>query len=116
MAVEALGLATLNCFSVFMAGIGGAMMWFDVAEPEDLRRTVAEGTVEFIGGEKVDEEAEKEVEGWIASAFGGQAVQRREEGGGDGILNGLGGERLKQGVLEELERTRNEHAKQEERK
>lgn len=78
LALEALGLATLNVFSFFMAGIGGAMMWFDVAEAEDLRRTVVEGTaVDAYGGE-VDEATEKEVQGWIAQAFGQGQEQARE--------------------------------------
>lgn len=94
LAIEALGLATVNVVSVFMAGIGGAMVWFDVAEPEDLRRSVVVGD-----GGVVDVETEREVEGWIAGAFGGG--QKAE-----GLA--LGGEGFRNGVMEKLDEVKRE--------
>ena len=99
MAIEALGLATLNVCAFFMAGVGGAMMWFDIAELEDLRGKVREGV--GSGGE-VDEETEKAVEGWIAGAFG------HEQDKAVGNESGFGSEALRQGVRGELEKMREE--------
>lgn len=119
LAIEALGLATLNVVSVFMVGIGGMMVWWDVAEPADLRRSVGEGG---LGGVvEVDEEVEREVEGWIAGAFGGGPGSGQQEGngneGGEGVVNGsigaLGGEAFRQGVLDKLEAIKKEKEGQE---
>jgi hypothetical protein len=101
LAIEALGLATLNVCSFFMAGIGGAMMWFDVAEMEDLRRSVGVAGDGSVYGGVVDEESEREVEGWIAGAFGGGG--QHQEGKHAEVLGAQG---LREAVLKELEKAK----------
>ena len=66
-AVQALGLATLNTFAFFMAGLGGAMKYFDFADVEDLR----EGYRSALGYDVHSGEsaADKEIEGWIADVL-----------------------------------------------
>jgi hypothetical protein len=69
-AVQALGLATLNTFAFFMAGLGGAMKYFDFADVEDLR----EGYRRALGYDVHSGEsaADKEIEGWIADVLSRQ--------------------------------------------
>lgn len=107
MAIEALGLATLNVVSIFMAGIGGAMMWFDVAEMEDLRMRVATEDGGGVEGNGLGGEADSEVEGWIAGAFGGGDVQKdvQQEREGDGSAHVASREEPRLSVLEEIERS-----------
>ena len=83
-AVQALGLATLNVFAFAMAGVGGVMKYFDIADLEDLR----EGYRRALGydvhaGESA---ADREIEGWIAD------VLARRDGTGS----------LREGVAEKI--------------
>lgn len=66
-AVQALGLATINTVSVFMAGIGAGFIYFDIADIEDLREKVRRGVgFDVYGGET---DADQEIEGWIAEVL-----------------------------------------------
>ena len=94
-AIQALGYATLNVFSVFMLGAGAAMTYFDVADLEDMR----EGLRKAAGYESDQaNKANEEIEGWIAETLArrdGQGnlrpgiaekvaeVQRQAEGKGE---------------------------------
>lgn len=92
-AVQALGYATLNVFSVAMLGIGGAMKYFDIADVEDMREVVRRQE-----GYSEDSEANREIEGWIAE------VLARKDGQGN----------LRESVVEkvaEIERKRKEDEK-----
>lgn len=83
-AIEALGLASLNVFSVAMATAGGLMTYFDVADLEDMRDKVRKGVgFDVYGGES---EADKELEDWVAD------VLSRKDGQGD----------FKEGIAEKL--------------
>jgi hypothetical protein len=64
IAVEALGLATLNVVSFGIMATGGLSWAFDVSSVEDLR-SMARRHVGLPGGE-ADEAAEKEIEEWFA--------------------------------------------------
>ncbi|CAK7233256.1 hypothetical protein SCUCBS95973_008533 [Sporothrix curviconia] len=68
MAVEALNLATLNVVSFFMMMAGGFSWALDVSSMDDLRAYAHRYTREpgAGGGAKTDEEAEREVEEWVA--------------------------------------------------
>jgi len=93
-AAEALGLATLNVFSIAMVAAGGLMTYFDIADIEDMRDTVRKGVgFDVYGGES---EADKEIEGWIAD------VLSRKDGEGD--LRGNIAEKLHE--LAEIEKKR----------
>lgn len=74
-AAEALFLATLGTFSVFMFGMGVGMKYFDIGDLEDLRDRVREGVgYDVYAG---DTEADKEIEQWMAE------VLARKDGVGD---------------------------------
>lgn len=74
-AAEALGLATLSVFSVFMAGTGVFMKLNNIGDVEDLRDWVRAGVgYDVYAG---DTEADKEIEQWMAE------VLSRKDGVGD---------------------------------
>jgi hypothetical protein len=97
-AAQALGLATLNVFAFAMAGIGGVMKYFDVADIEDLR----EGYRRALGYDVHSGEsaADKEIEGWIAD------VLARRDGTGN----------LREGVAEKILELELQRKKEEELK
>ncbi|CAK7245362.1 MAG: hypothetical protein STHCBS139747_006942 [Sporothrix thermara] len=68
MAVEALNLATLNVLSFFMMMAGGFSWALDVSSVDDIRALAQRYTREpgVGGGAKTDEEAERELEEWVA--------------------------------------------------
>ena len=68
-AAEALFLATLNVTSCAIMLGGGAMWALDISEVEDLRRKVRK-KMDVEGGEgKTPQEAEDDIEEWIAFAM-----------------------------------------------
>lgn len=67
IAVEALGLATLNVFGFGIMSTGGLSWAFDVSSVAELRG-MARKTL-GADGSKTDEEAEKEVEEWVAKVL-----------------------------------------------
>lgn len=67
VAVEALGLATLNVFSFGVMMTGGLMFAFDISNVEELRRK-ARGSLYGTNG-VVDDAAEQQVEEWIAEVL-----------------------------------------------
>lgn len=84
-AAEALGLATLSVFSVFMAATGLFMKWNNIGDVEDLRDWVRAGVgYDVYGGST---EADQEIEAWMAE------VLARKDGVGD----------LKTSVLEKMQ-------------
>lgn len=67
VAVEALGLATLNVFSFGVMMTGGLMYAFDISNVEDLRYKARRKLYGTNG--VVDEAAEQQVEDWIADVL-----------------------------------------------
>lgn len=67
VAVEALGLATLNVFSFGVMMTGGLMFAFDISNVEELRRKARRSLYGTNG--VVDEAAEQQVEEWIADVL-----------------------------------------------
>lgn len=67
VAVEALGLATLNVFSFGIMMTGGLMFAFDISNLEDLRRRARKQI--YGGNGVVDEAADQQVEEWIADVL-----------------------------------------------
>lgn len=66
-AAEALFLATLSTFSIFMTGTGAFMKIYDIADVEDLREFVKQGIgYDVYSGET---EADKEIETWFAEVL-----------------------------------------------
>lgn len=78
VAVEALGLATLNVFSFGVMLTGGLMFAFDISNLEDLRRKARRKLYGTNGA--VDKAAEEEVEEWIAEVL---SRRDRKEGEDD---------------------------------
>lgn len=95
-AIEALGLATMNTVSVFMAAIGAGFIYFDIGDIEDLRDKVRKGVgFDVYGGET---DADKEIEGWVAE------ILARKDGYGN----------IKEEIVDKLmDLERKEKAKQE---
>lgn len=62
------------------------MKYYDVADVEDLREFVRKGTGQDVFGGDRDEEAEKEIEGWMA-----EVLARKDGTGG-----------LKESIVEKL--------------
>ena len=91
-AAEALGLATMNVFSIAMAATGGLMTLFDIADIEDLRQVVSQRAGFNVYGGQADPEADKQIEGWVAETLSLKAGKE----GVLGKLQGLG-EHLEQG-------------------
>lgn len=85
VAVEALGLATLNVFSFGVMMTGGFMWAFDISNVEDLRRK-ARASLYGVDG-VVDQAAEQQVEEWIAEVLS-KKEKREKERGSDGKKNG----------------------------
>lgn len=85
VAVEALGLATLNVISFGVMMTGGFMWAFDISNIEDLRRK-ARATLYGADG-VVDQAAEQQVEEWIAEVLS-KKEKREKERGNDGEKNG----------------------------
>lgn len=85
VAVEALGLATLNVFSFGVMMTGGFMWAFDISNIEDLRRK-ARASLYGVDG-VVDSAAEQQVEEWIAEVLS-KKEKREKERGNDGKKNG----------------------------
>lgn len=74
-AAEALFLATLNTFSLFMFGTGAFMKYNNIGDVEDLRDWVRQGVgYDVYAG---DTEADKEIEQWMAE------ILSRKDGVGD---------------------------------
>lgn len=68
IAVEALGLATLNVIGFGIMLTGGIAWGFDISGIDDMRRMARK---QFgPSGAKTDEEAEREVEEWVAKVLG----------------------------------------------
>lgn len=78
VAVEALGLATLNVFSFGVMLTGGLMYAFDISNLEDLRRKARSKLYGADGA--VDKEAEQEIEEWIAQVLSRRDDKEREDG------------------------------------
>ncbi|ORY60516.1 uncharacterized protein BCR38DRAFT_441325 [Pseudomassariella vexata] len=68
IAVEALGLATLNVISFGIMATGGLAWAFDISNIGDLRQ-LARKSIGGEGGGRTDEEAERDVEEWVAKVL-----------------------------------------------
>lgn len=77
VAVEALGLATLNVFSFAIMMTGGLAWAFDVSNVEDLRRRARKGLYGPNG--VTDEAAEEQIEEWLAGVLLKKENREKEE-------------------------------------
>ncbi|KAI2632881.1 hypothetical protein GGS21DRAFT_521795 [Xylaria nigripes] len=77
MALEALNLATVNVVGFGIMMTGGVSWAFDISSIDDLRR-MARKHVGPSGG-RTDEEAEREVEEWVAKILGRKEDRERKE-------------------------------------
>lgn len=68
IALEALNLATLNVIGFAIMATGGLSWAFDVSDIEELR-AMARANLGTAGGGRTDEEAEREVEEWVAKVL-----------------------------------------------
>lgn len=67
IAVQALGLATLNVFSFAIMMTGGLAWGFDISSVDDLRDRARKHIMGEAARRKTDEESEKELEEWMES-------------------------------------------------
>ncbi|KAK2600704.1 hypothetical protein N8I77_010219 [Diaporthe amygdali] len=77
VAVEALGLATLNVFSFGVMMTGGFMWAFDISNLEDLRRKARASLYGADG--VVDAAAEQQVEEWVAEVLSRKDKRESEQ-------------------------------------
>ena len=77
IALEALNLATLNVMGFGIMCTGGLAWAFDISSVDDLRKR-ARGHIGPTGG-YTDEEAEREVEEWVAKVLLKKEKREREE-------------------------------------
>jgi hypothetical protein len=81
LAIEALTVATLNVISWGIMATGGALWYFDIASIDDMRRKIR-GGLGVDGSGRTEEEAEEEVEEWLATVLSrkdNKSQRRREE-------------------------------------
>lgn len=78
IALEALNLATLNVLGFGVMCTGGLAWAFDISSIDDLRKK-ARGHIGPTGG-YTDEEAEREVEEWVAKVLGRKEDKEQEAG------------------------------------
>jgi hypothetical protein len=81
LAIEALTVATMNVISWGIMAVGGALWYFDIASIDDLRRGIR-GGLGVDGTGRTEEEAEEEVEEWLATVLSrkdNKSQRRREE-------------------------------------
>jgi hypothetical protein len=76
-AFEALNIATINVLSVGMMLGGGLLYALDISSLDDMRRQVR--TSIGVDGPRTDEDAEKEIEEWIASVLNKGSKSEKEE-------------------------------------
>ena len=77
-AFEALNIATINVLSVGMMVGGGLLYAFDISSLEDMRQYVRK-TI-GVNGPRSDEDAEKEIEEWIARTLHLGIKEEKREG------------------------------------
>ncbi|KAI2472330.1 hypothetical protein F4781DRAFT_428581 [Annulohypoxylon bovei var. microspora] len=76
IALEALNLATLNVMGFGIMTTGGLAWAFDVSSVDDLRKMARRGYGHHGG--QTDEEAEREIEEWIAGVLGKKEKREQE--------------------------------------
>lgn len=76
LAVEALTVATLNVFSWAIMVTGGALWAFDIASMDDMRRKIR-GGLGVDGTGRTEQEAEEEMEEWLATVLDRKEKKRR---------------------------------------
>jgi len=76
-AFEALNIATINVLSVGMMLGGGLLYAFDISSLDDMRKHVRASI--GVDGPRTDEDAEKEIEEWIASVLNMGSKADKEE-------------------------------------
>jgi predicted RNase H-like HicB family nuclease len=78
LAIEALTVASMNVFSWAIMATGGALWYFDIASMEDLRRSIR-GGMGVDGTGRTEEEAEQEMEEWLATVLSRKDDKRTRE-------------------------------------
>lgn len=72
-ALEALNIATINVISFSMLAMGSALWYLDIGSLEDARRKLR-GGLGVDGSERSEQEAEEEMEEWLA-----EVLRRKDE-------------------------------------
>jgi hypothetical protein len=88
MAIEALNLATLNVISFAVMFVGGMSFAFDISSIDELRAK-ARQVIGGAAGGRTDEEAEREVEEWVARVLARKEAGKARDAdrrGGDVVL------------------------------
>jgi hypothetical protein len=80
MAIEALNLATLNVIGFAIMMVGGLSYAFDISTMDELR-VKARAVIGGAAGGRTDEEAEREVEEWVA-----RVLARKDKGQSRGVV------------------------------
>ena len=75
-AFEALNIATINVMSVGMMLAGGVLYAFDISSLDDMRRHVRKSI--GVEGPRTDEDAEKEIEEWVARTLNIQTKKEKK--------------------------------------
>ena len=78
-ALEALSIATINVASFMMMMTGGALWAFDISSMDDMRRRIRRG-LEVDGTERPKQQADEELEEWLAWMLSKKVEKRRRRG------------------------------------
>lgn len=78
LALEALTVATLNVFSWAIMATGGVLWYFDIASMDDMKRAIR-GGLGVDGTGRTEEEAEEEMEEWLATVLSRKDEKRKRE-------------------------------------
>jgi len=81
-AFEALNLATLNVASLSIMAAGGALWAFDISSMDDMRRKIR-GGLGVDGTGRSEQDAEEEIEEWLATVLARKDEKDRKRKGVD---------------------------------
>ncbi|KAK4985968.1 hypothetical protein LTR66_003184 [Elasticomyces elasticus] len=87
-ALEALNLATVNVVSLMMMLAGGTLWAFDISTMDDMRRRVR-GGLGVDGSGKTMQDAEEEMEEWLATVLARKEEKDRRKRGDDAPDTGM---------------------------
>jgi hypothetical protein len=81
-AFEALNLATINVVSFSMMAAGGTLWAFDISSMDDMRRKIR-GGLGVDGTGRSEQDAEEEIEEWLATVLARKDEKERKRKGAD---------------------------------
>ncbi|KZF20421.1 hypothetical protein L228DRAFT_250107 [Xylona heveae TC161] len=88
-ALEALNIATINVTSLGIMTVGGALYAFDICTLDEMRRKIR-GGLGVDGTGRSAEQAEENIEEWIASVMARKEDKERKRAGDEGLVNERG--------------------------